>query len=74
MSLRAIKKTIEDLVNIEMDNISNQQQLEIAEDLIEVLENKRMPLRSYTWMHSEAKLSQEDRQRLMAYFESIRKI
>lgn len=29
------------------------------EELIEMVENKEMPLKSYTWTHSEAKLSKE---------------
>jgi hypothetical protein len=42
------------------------------DECIEVLEQKRMPMKSYTWIHSEAKLSDENNKRLMAYFESLR--
>lgn len=42
------------------------------EECIEMVENKNMPLKSYTWMHPEAKLSSEDRQKLVDFFKKIR--
>jgi hypothetical protein len=42
-------------------------------ECIEVLEEKRMPMKSYVWMHKEAKLSEQDRDRLMVYFSSLKK-
>ena len=42
------------------------------DECIEVIEKKSMPLTSYVWMHKDAKLSDEDRTRLVAFFESLR--
>ncbi len=40
------------------------------EECIDEVEAKHMPLKSYTWMHPEAKLSEEDRKVLIDYFRS----
>ncbi len=37
-------------------------------ECVEVLEEKRMPLGSYTWLHPEAKLSAEERASLIQHF------
>lgn len=42
------------------------------EECIELLEDGEMPLNSYTWLHSKANLSQEEREMLSAYFQNIR--
>lgn len=42
------------------------------EECIEVLEEMRMPPKSYKWMHPEAKLSDSDRNKLIDYLKSIR--
>lgn len=42
------------------------------DECIEVLEQERMPIKSYTWAHKEAKLTDEDRKRLIVFFESLR--
>lgn len=42
------------------------------EECIEVLENRWMPMSSYVKMHPEAKLSDEENNRLIAYFQSLR--
>ncbi|MDX1666269.1 MAG: heme-binding domain-containing protein [Saprospiraceae bacterium] len=39
------------------------------EEAAEEVEEEHMPLNSYTWMHSEARLSEEQRNRLVAWFE-----
>lgn len=38
---------------------------------IEMLEEGEMPLDSYTWLHGEAKLSGDDKEKLMTFFRSI---
>ena len=38
------------------------------EEMAEEVEEKTMPLKSYTWMHPDAKLSEKDRQVLVEYF------
>lgn len=41
------------------------------EECVDAVETKWMPLNSYTWLHPEAKLSAEDRQKLIAFFKSM---
>lgn len=41
-------------------------------ECIEVIEKKWMPMATYTWLHSDAKLSDADRKRLVVFFESLR--
>jgi len=43
------------------------------EEMDEEVKEGEMPLDSYTWAHSEARLSQEQRDRLASYFSSLRK-
>lgn len=40
------------------------------EESAELIEKKEMPLPKYTWMHSEARLSAEERSALISWFES----
>ena len=40
-------------------------------ECIEVMADRRMPLKSYTWAHSEARLSDAQKQRLQDWFESL---
>ncbi|MEO8934197.1 MAG: heme-binding domain-containing protein [Xanthomarina sp.] len=42
------------------------------EEFIEVLEKKEMPLPSYTWTHSEAKLSETQIQDMVAWAKQVR--
>ncbi len=39
------------------------------EEMIEVIESKYMPMKSYTWLHPEAKLSGDDRKILVDWLE-----
>ncbi|MEO1437454.1 MAG: heme-binding domain-containing protein, partial [Bacteroidota bacterium] len=41
------------------------------EEAYEETEEKHMPLSSYTWMHPEAKLSDEDRTKVVEYFKGL---
>jgi hypothetical protein len=41
------------------------------EECFEMLENNEMPLPSYTWMHPEAKLSNDDREMLISWFKKL---
>ncbi len=43
------------------------------EECIEVLEEGRMPLKSYTWMHKESKLDANQNQDLIALFKRLQK-
>ena len=43
------------------------------EEIQEVLEEESMPLKSFTWVHPEARLTQEQRQEMMAWFDGLRK-
>lgn len=42
------------------------------DECVEVLEERIMPFNSYVLMHKEAKLSDEQNERLIAYFQSLR--
>lgn len=42
------------------------------EELTEMVEEKAMPLDSYTWMHDEAKLSQEQIDEMVAWAKKVR--
>lgn len=43
------------------------------EECVELVKAGEMPLSSYTWMHSEAKLSEEQRRMLCDYFATLQK-
>ena len=42
------------------------------EELIDMVENRGMPLNSYIWAHREAKLTDEERQALIDWAEGVR--
>lgn len=42
------------------------------EESIEMLENKWMPLGTYTWLHPEAKMTDAERQSMVTYFKSLK--
>ncbi len=42
------------------------------EECVEMLQNKWMPLASYTWLHPEAKMTNSERADMIAYFKSIK--
>ena len=42
------------------------------EEVIEMIEHNEMPLDSYTWMHGDAKLSEEEKTALIAWAKQIR--
>jgi hypothetical protein len=43
------------------------------EECVEVIENGSMPMKSYTWTHSAAKLSADQKNKLTAFFASLGK-
>ncbi len=55
----------------EFGDYNNNQKSHVLEEAIEVVENGKMPMRSYVLMHSEAELSTEDKSELFTYFKSI---
>lgn len=44
------------------------------DECIELLENKEMPLTSYTWIHKEAKLTDAQRLLLIEWFKGLKEI
>lgn len=42
------------------------------EECVELVEAEEMPMGNYTWMHSEAKLSAEKKEKLIAFFNTLR--
>ena len=46
---------------------STQKKSHKLEEVIELIENDEMPLKPYTWMHSEAKLTTEEKQAVIAW-------
>jgi hypothetical protein len=42
------------------------------DELVEMIENKEMPLPSYTWTHSEARLTDEQRASIVAWGKKVR--
>jgi len=42
-----------------------------AQECAEVIEQKRMPMKSYTWLHADAKLDKEARAALVRLFENL---
>jgi hypothetical protein len=53
-------------------NYTFERQQEILQESAEVIEQKRMPLKSFVWMHPEAKLSEQDRSNLANWFNQIK--
>jgi hypothetical protein len=47
---------------------SEKRQNHKLEECVEKLEKGQMPLKSFTWMHSEAKLTKEERDAMIAWF------
>jgi len=41
------------------------------EECYEMMENGAMPLKSYTWLHSEAKLTDDQRKMMVEYFKKL---
>lgn len=42
------------------------------EEVIEMVEDNHMPLNSYTWIHTDAKLTEEEKKKLISWAESVR--
>ncbi len=55
----------------EWENYEPKKKAHKIEELIEMVKEEEMPLPSYTWLHSEAKLTMEERATLISYFESL---
>jgi hypothetical protein len=55
----------------EWTSYSEKKQLHKLHECYEEVEHGEMPLDSYTWTHSEAKLSHEDREHLEHWFEAF---
>ncbi|WP_236980719.1 heme-binding domain-containing protein [Membranihabitans maritimus] len=42
-----------------------------AEEAVELIEDKEMPLTSYTWVHKNARLSEDQRMTLVGFFKEL---
>lgn len=49
---------------------TSEDQAHVLEECVEVVEEKSMPLESYTWLHGDAKLSDADRKKLVDWFKA----
>jgi hypothetical protein len=56
----------------EWDNYSSRKKDHKLDEAIELVENGEMPMNTYIWMHGNAKLSEEQKNRLITYFTSLR--
>ena len=45
---------------------------EVTEEAVEMLKEGEMPMPSYTWLHSDARLGDTTRQRLILFFDGLR--
>lgn len=55
----------------EWADYTSEEQRHLMEESVEVLEEMRMPLKSYVWLHPEAKLSDEERTQLIDFFKGL---
>ena len=53
----------------EWGNMDKREREHAIEEIIETLESKEMPLKEYTWMHKEARLSEEQVNSLISWFQ-----
>ncbi|MEZ4686843.1 MAG: heme-binding domain-containing protein [Bacteroidia bacterium] len=65
-----MKKAEEHLNFSEWASYSAKQQRHKLEECAEEVGEGEMPLKSYTWMHGEARLSQEQRDMLIEWFKT----
>ena len=56
----------------EFSNYSLRKQYHKMEEIEELVEKNEMPLRSYTFIHTDSKLSQEDKEKLINWAKGIR--
>ncbi len=50
---------------------SAEDRAEVAEEAVEMLKKGEMPLPSYTWLHADARLTDEERSALAAAFQAL---
>ncbi len=55
----------------EWKTLSNDDKIDALDEVVEVLEEGEMPMESYLILHSEAKLSQQQKEDVMAWAESL---
>lgn len=56
----------------EWGNYSTDKKNHKLEECKEVIEEKRMPMKSYTWLHPKAKLSAEQKTQLISLFDRLK--
>lgn len=66
-----IKAGREKLNFSEWATYSAKEQIKQAQKCIEVMEQGRMPMKSYTWMHPKGKLSDQEEKILLDFFENL---
>jgi hypothetical protein len=62
----------EELNFSEWGNYSGRRQDHKLKEAIEQIEENEMPVASYTWMHSDSKLNSSEKEKLIAFFNSLR--
>lgn len=62
----------EELNFSEWSNYSAKKRNHKLKEAIEMVDEAEMPLKSYTWMHTDSKLSDAQRGKLIAYFKSFK--
>ncbi len=66
-----IKGGVEHLNFSIWNSYSNKKKAHKIEECIEKIELRHMPLKSYTWMHSDAKLDNTERDELIMWLQSL---
>ncbi len=56
----------------EWGNYTTEKKNHKLEECIEVIEEKRMPMKSYTWLHPKAKLSAKQKTELISLFDRLK--
>ncbi len=67
-----IKEGKEKLNFDELNDLGKRQRRSKFTGIIEQIEQDKMPLNSYLWMHSDAHLSEKDKSVLIQYFETLK--
>ena len=66
-----IKEGKEKLNFDELHSLSDRRLRSKVNQIIEQVQQNKMPLNSYRWMHKEAELTVEDKERLIQYFNGL---
>ncbi len=53
------------------DSYTAEDKLHVIKDVIKSIGQGKMPLKSYTWLHSDTKLTREQKDKMIRYFEDL---